>query len=147
MRDDGKKRVGSALINRQISGTVESNVLPSDEFLDLHLSSMLNKKDNSSFITGSYSKGVNELPSLKSLRGNLRVSDGPALLKEHESKAFVIAENNHLADAEYEGLGGQSAKAVSQVKGFVPNLQQSYESNLYSNGGESSIIVRSSRHR
>ena len=66
-----KKRIESALLNRENSGIVERNVLPNDEMLEKHLSSMKKDKEDSSFITGSYSKGINELPSLKSLKGNL----------------------------------------------------------------------------
>lgn len=70
----------SVMLNRQISGIVESNRLPSDELLDLHYSSI--KKDNSSIVTDSNNRAhvmdhnEQQLPSLRLLKGNLRGS-GP----------------------------------------------------------------------
>ena len=60
---------------------------------------------------------------------------------------MVITENDDL-HGEYDIIGksGKATSVADSINRFAPNLQ-SYESDLYTDGGGSSMVVRSSRHR
>ena len=103
---EGKIRNESALFLRENSGIVERNVLPNDEMLQKHLSSMKIQKDESSLISllsEDNSRDIHELPSLKSLKGNLKPAE-------------------HLVDRE-------------KAENFAPNMQ-GFETDLNQNEDE-----------